>query len=309
MSVNGLLNVTLDVPDLAAGIKFYTDANLRVTTEGNNAKVHCGGKRHASIVLQGGSQRKRLHHLTLGAKKSDFPSMRAAIASHGGRIIEPTVRDNDGLWLEDPHGMLMQIADVPDEHPDQTDETFTINAPGKILRKNRSAMLRRAQNPRPVPLRLGHVMVFTPDVDASVAFFRDALGMRLADHVQDVIAFMCCKSNSDHHVVAFAKSNGVGLHHASFQVASPDDVGRAGAALAASVAGGNWGFGRHTIGSNFFHYVQDPWGSWLEYFCDMDFIEDYSVWSPTNYPLEDSLANWGPPVPHDFVHNYETQPL
>ena len=68
---------------------------------------------------------------------------------------------------------------------------------------------------------------------------------------------------------------------------------------------GDWGFGRHTIGSNFFHYIQDPWGSWFEYYSDMDHIADYSLWTPTNYAMEDSLASWGPEVPHDFVHNYE----
>jgi hypothetical protein len=48
-----------------------------------------------------------------------------------------------------------------------------------------------------------------------------------ADRAQDVIAF-CCVTNSDRHVVAFAKSSGVGFHHASFQVADPDEVGRGG---------------------------------------------------------------------------------
>jgi catechol 2,3-dioxygenase len=32
---------------------------------------------------------------------------------------------------------------------------------------------------------------------------------------------------------------------------------------------------------------------------------DYARWTPTNYAMEDSLANWGPAVPPDFVHNYE----
>jgi catechol 2,3-dioxygenase len=39
----------------------------------------------------------------------------------------------------------------------------------------------------------------------------------------------------------------------------------------------------------------------------MDYIDDHSLWTPTNYGMEDSLANWGPPVPHDFVHNYEAE--
>ncbi len=85
----------------------------------------------------------------------------------------------------------------------------------------------------------------------------------------------------------------------------PDQVGRAGAALLEKTGKGDWGVGRHTIGSNFFHYIQDPWGSWFEYYSDIDHIDDYGLWTPTNYGMEDSLANWGPKVPDDFVHNYE----
>jgi hypothetical protein len=35
-------------------------------------------------------------------------------------------------------------------------------------------------------------------------------------------------------------------------------------------------------------------------------IDGYKLWSPKNYEMADSLANWGPVVPTDFVHNYET---
>lgn len=109
-------------------------------------------------------------------------------------------------------------------------------------------------------------------------------------------------------MVAFAKSPGVGFHHASFQVNDPDEVGRGGRTLTEKSGRGDWGFGRHTIGSNFFHYVQDPWGSWFEYYSDMDYIDDHSLWTPTNYELVDSLASWAPAVPSDFVHNYEVDP-
>jgi catechol 2,3-dioxygenase len=77
--------------------------------------------------------------------------------------------------------------------------------------------------------------------------------------------------------------------------------------LADKARRGDWGFGRHTIGSNFFHYIQDPWGSWFEYYSDMDHIDDYAEWSPTNYGMEDSLASWGPPLPADFGRNYECE--
>ena len=41
----------------------------------------------------------------------------------------------------------------------------------------------------------------------------------------------------------------------------------------------------------------------------IDHIDDYALWTPTNYPMEDSLASWGPAVPKDFVHNYEVDPV
>jgi catechol 2,3-dioxygenase-like lactoylglutathione lyase family enzyme len=202
--------------------------------------------------------------------------------------------------------MLIQLVQQPPDAPlPAAGEAFAINAPGRVVRSHRSAVLAKSFYAPAKPLRLGHLLVFSPDVPRSIAFVTDALGMGLADRAQDVIAFTCARRNSDHHVVAFAKSPGVGFHHASFQVNDPDEVGRGGEALLAKTRLGDWGFGRHTIGSNFFHYIQDPWGSWFEYFSDMDHIEDYSLWTPTNYGMEDSLASWGPKVPRDFVHNYE----
>lgn len=182
---------------------------------------------------------------------------------------------------------------------------FEVDGPGRIVRKRRSAVLPLGSYPPARPRRLGHILVFSPDVPASVRFVTEGLGMGLADHAQDVIAFCCARKDSDHHVLAFAKSPGIGFHHASFQVGDPDEVGRRGRALVGKAGKGEWGFGRHTIGSNFFHYIQDPWGSWFEYYSDMDHIDDYELWKPTNYAMEDSLANWGPEVPKDFVYNYE----
>ena len=35
-----------------------------------------------------------------------------------------------------------------------------------------------------------------------------------------------------------------------------------------------FGVGRHALASNLFHYTRDPWGSWAEYYADMDKISD-----------------------------------
>ena len=306
MTVLSSYSVTLEVPDLRDGNRFYSDAGFAVREQGNRLLCQCPGQNRESIVLVGGAKRKRLHHISLKADPDGFDDARKKATEAGGEVIPaPPGFDAPGLWLRDPHGMIVHLVDAPTDPPLEAQGPFTINEPGRTPRKNSSAMLPRNQTPSPVPLRLGHILVFTPDVMASVKFFTQALGMGLADRAQDVIAFCCARSNSDHHVVAFAKSPGVGFHHASFMLADPDQVGRAGAALKVKSGRGEWGFGRHTIGSNFFHYVQDPWGSWFEYYSDMDFIEDYALWTPRNYDMEDSLANWGPAVPEDFVHNYE----
>ena len=311
MPVLGALSFTLEVASLAEGVTFYTDAGLVADVAkgqgGDVARLRCPGQERDSIVLLGGFARKRLHHLSLRADRLDDIAHLSGV--HGGKVVAaPQGFEDNGLWVEDPHGMLIHLSERPADPELEAVAPFQINAPGSTVRKRRSAMLPGASYAAAKPLRLGHILVFSPDVPASVAFVTDALGMGLADRAQDIIAFCCTRKDSDHHVLAFAKSPGVGFHHGSFLVSDPDEVGRGGRALLAKTKLGDWGFGRHTIGSNFFHYIQDPWGSWFEYYSDMDHIDDYALWTPTNYAMEDSLANWGPDVPHDFVHNYEADP-
>lgn len=304
MTVLGALSVTLEVPDIEQGVRFYTDAGLKAEIDDGIARFRCASQDGHCIALLGGFPRKRLHHITLRAEHLD--SIASRVSEQGGRVVSaPAGFSDQGLWVEDPHGVLIHLLDNVAHAPLAPRAVYEINAPGRIVRKRRSAILPSSSYPPSTPLRLGHIMLFSPDVPKSVAFVTEALGMGLADRAQDIIAFCCARKDSDHHVLAFAKSPGVGFHHASFEVADPDEVGRNGRALLSKAGRGDWGFGRHTIGSNFFHYIQDPWGSWFEYYSDMDHIDDYALWTPTNYGMEDSLANWGPAVPDDFVHNYE----
>lgn len=306
MAVLNALSLTLEVPDLEPGTKFYTDAGLVASVEGDVVRFRCQGQDRDSIVLLGGYSAKRLHHIALRA--DDLNAIAGRVPQAGGTVVEPPEGFVDnGLWVRDPHDMLIHLMEHAADPELEEAAPFLINGPGRVVRKRQSAVLPGPAYGPVKPLRLGHILLFSPDVPASVAFVCDALGMGLADRAQDIIAFCCAKTDSDHHVVAFAKSLGIGFHHASFQVADPDEVGRGGRALLERTGKGDWGFGRHTIGSNFFHYVQDPWGSWFEYYSDMDHIDDHSLWTPTNYEMADSLASWGPTVPPDFVHNYELE--
>ncbi len=70
MAVLGPLSVTLEVPDLDAGIRFYTDAGLVSDISGGVASFRCPDQDRPSIVLIAGAPRKRLHNISLRAEDS-----------------------------------------------------------------------------------------------------------------------------------------------------------------------------------------------------------------------------------------------
>ena len=55
--------------------------------------------------------------------------------------------------------------------------------------------------------------------------------------------------------------------------------------------------GRHVLGSNYFHYVRDPWGSYSEYSSDIDYIPVDCDWEAADHPGDDAFYVWGPNPP------------
>jgi catechol 2,3-dioxygenase len=155
--------------------------------------------------------------------------------------------------------------------------------------------------------RLTHILLFTTSVDAAIPFYTNVLGLKLSDRAGDVLAFFHGVHGSDHHLIALAKSdNGrPGFHHASWIVPSVDQIGIGATSMAEEGYRKSWGTGRHVLGSNYFHYIQDPWGSWWEYACGMDYIPASMDWRSQDHSPDDSFYLWGPEVPPEFVMNSE----
>ncbi|MEZ5657164.1 MAG: VOC family protein [Burkholderiaceae bacterium] len=101
------------------------------------------------------------------------------------------------------------------------------------------------------------------------------------------------------------KSEGRGLHHTSWTVERIDECGMGMEQMLAAGFKEGWGVGRHVIGSNYFYYTRDPWGSFCEFSCDIDFIDEKTEWPSGDYHPEDSFYLWGPAVPEYFVANLE----
>jgi catechol 2,3-dioxygenase len=154
------------------------------------------------------------------------------------------------------------------------------------------------------PRRLSHVLVFTTDIDEAIDFYTGNLGLRLSDR-SDLVAFLHGIHGSDHHILAFAQSTAPGMHHCSWDMSSIDDIGLGAMSMAGKGHVKGWGLGRHVLGSNYFHYVQDPWGSFAEYSCDIDYIPATRPWDAKYHQPEDSFYLWGPEPPADFAINRE----
>ena len=147
---------------------------------------------------------------------------------------------------------------------------------------------------RVTPRRLAHVLLFTRDVEKAVQFYTRTLGLRLSDRSGEGIAFLHGIHGSDHHMIAFVKSSAPGLHHLSWDVGSVDDIGRGAMHMLDKGFARGWGLGRHVLGSNFFHYVGDPWGSFSEYSAGIDFVPADCDWKSGDHAPEDSFYVWGP---------------
>ncbi len=196
---------------------------------------------------------------------------------------------SNSVWFRDPFGVLVELAVTAKVSPERKIETIHRSVPaltrGAIYRDD-------VQTVR--PRRLSHVLLFMPDVLGAIDFYGRALGVRLSDRSGDGIAFMHGVHGSDHHMIAFAKSSRIGYHHSSWDVPSVDDVGLGAMQMAEAGYRHGWGLGRHVLGSNYFHYVQDPWGSFSEYSAEMDFIPAREIWPAKDHSPPTASISGGP---------------
>jgi catechol 2,3-dioxygenase len=253
------------------------------------------------LGLGGGGPRKRLQFISFGAFEDDLPRFRARLDQLRVARIDPSPgAQSNGIWFHDPDGTAIEIRVAEKSSPNEK-SSFDNLSTGPGVQSASSSSKKPVVRPR----RLAHMLVFTRDIPQAIKFYREVLGLRLSDRSGDMIAFMHGIHGSDHHMIAFVKSEGPGLHHLSWDVPSINDIGLGAMHMAEKGFSAGWGLGRHVLGSNYFHYVRDPWGSYAEYSSDIDYIPVDHDWASGDHPPEDSFYVWGPVPPQDFAFNYE----
>jgi catechol 2,3-dioxygenase-like lactoylglutathione lyase family enzyme len=302
LGVHSLDHFALTVPDLEGAERFYTAFGLDVKGEGTAGVVRTKASEHRwALLLEG--KTKRLHHLSFGVFPADFPRFKGRLQRLGVRLQPtPPGLESEGLWFQDPDGVLVELRVAEKSSPDAKVTARSISSPEGV-----AGAPKRSAAPRIMPSRLSHVLTFTRNVPRAITFYRDLLGLRLSDRSGDDIAFLHGPHGSDHHLIAFTRSNAPGLHHCCWDVSSVNDIGLGAAQMAKAGYMAGWGLGRHVLGSNYFHYVRDPWGSHSEYSCDMDYIPAGMSWIARDHEADDAFYVWGPEAPRDWTVNHEAE--
>ena len=150
--------------------------------------------------------------------------------------------------------------------------------------------------------KLGHVVLNVTDLEKSVRFYTEVLGLAISDRYPDSMVpggmvFMRC--NADHHGVALVggerQSDPSSLNHFAFEVATLDEVFRARAWLRKHSVPIVFE-GRRRAGCQIAVEFQDPDGNNLEVYWGIDqvgtngYVRPSSEWRQAR-TLEDAVAN------------------
>ena len=291
MALHRLASITIGVPNVEETSAYYAEFGL--TRDGSTFSTTDGGEQLRIVE----SSSRRLIELCIGVDDPDDLGRAAERLTGLGVTVQ---RDPASVNASEIHSgtcvtikVLPRISQAP-----AVMEAY--NGPGRSDRQNARApgLLREV----PIrPRKLGHVVIGTPDAEASQRFFVDGIGFKVSDQVRGAAAFLRC--STDHHNLLLQPSPVAFLHHTSWQVEDVDEVGRGAMRMLEGHPERHvWGLGRHFIGSNFFWYLRDPAGNFSEYYSDMDTITDDQLWKPGTWePSLRALYAWGPDVPPSML--------
>ncbi|WP_377267990.1 VOC family protein [Peterkaempfera sp. SMS 1(5)a] len=247
--------VELRVPTPAVCADFYAEAwGLEVVeADGDTSWLRGTGDEHHVLTLSRAEQNGigRIS-FAVGTPAEIDQAARRLVARGITPVFGPGPLDQVGggygLRFTDPEGRLIELS-------------ANVEA---VAPRGRDAAL---------PVGVTHTVLNTTDIDASVAFYCQVLGMRVSDWSEHQMAFLRC--NSDHHCIAFNQAEWASLNHVAYEMTSVDHFMRGLGRLRHHGITPQWGPGRHGPGNNTFSYFTDPAGLVCEYTSEVaQIVED-----------------------------------
>ena len=292
MPLHRLTSITLGTPDPAGSSQFFTSFGLDPDGDG------WFGTRDGGNQIELVETRTRsLERLGIAAEDSDDLGRIASLVAETGLGTVAEQSDDQLVLIEPVTGLPVELT-VAEPYASAV-ELPALNAPGIDERVNAPAPSVLADNPGR-PSNLTHIVYASPDQPTTLRFFTDVLGFEVSDGLPGIIAFARC--GEVHHNVAIQAGPVAYLHHIAFEMDSIDDVVRSGQKLVDEDPDRHmWGLGRHAIGSNWFWYMRDPSGVFVEYTADIDRITAQDLWEPKDWQGQEFLYSYGPPTPAAFL--------
>lgn len=294
MGLHRLLGFTAAVPDPGGLAAFFGELGLAHDPTTGFTGTDGG----AGVLVEDGDFR-RLVRVEFGCEgPADINAVARRLADGGGT---PVVGDDEVRML-DPASRVELVVRVAGPAPVPRPTPLVVpNAPGATVRADaRAPAVFAAARP---PRRLGHLVIGTPALGETRDLLVHGIGLKLSDEIGGVITFLRC--SPDHHNVALVESPVPLLQHYSWECDDIDHVGHsASALLRPDPSRHTWGLGRHFAGSNFYWYLRDPAGSYLELYSDLDQILDDEAWERrgrTPLAFEHVANSWGPDLPLEFI--------
>jgi len=306
-TVQDIAYVRYQAPDLDRMEAFLIDFGLQRSVRTGRAlymRAH-GADHHVHVTELGDSART----LGFGMKVTSAADLER-IARKTGAPVEDNPEPGGGrrVRLTDPAGFTVDLIHgqallqpLPHREP------LAVNPASG--RKRFGRPIRLAPKASSV-MRLGHVVLLVPAFEATLAFYRNLLGMRVSDSYwagspdNTIAAFLNCGAGStwtDHHTVAViaAQDGQARFDHTAFEVLDLDDLMQGGEYLKSREHHHSWGVGRHIQGSQLFDYWRDPFGHKIEHWTDGDLVNDQT---PVGHAeiTPNELRQWAPPMSAEF---------
>lgn len=183
-AIHSVVEYVLAVPDLEKMRHFHESFGHEIRTEGEGLGLYCKGHPHRWARFFAGDKRQ-LRWITLGIYAEDEAEFARRITERGLGCSPPSNIATDGLWLNGPDNLPIQLVVTKKVSPSQPAPR---EFPPECQNKGRAPA--SFAIPKVHPLYMSHILLFTADVASAMAFYRDVLGLKLSDQTEPFIAFM-----------------------------------------------------------------------------------------------------------------------
>jgi catechol 2,3-dioxygenase-like lactoylglutathione lyase family enzyme len=289
--ITHLRHVDLGVPDFDRQLAFYTDL-WQLSPETTDTGI-------AFLAAQGSPEQYQVRLRADAEKRVDLIAFGAETAADVDALAEKLGREGVTL-INTPDKLQTPGGGYGFRFFDLEGRTVEVSS-DVALRVHR-----RIAEGEPVPVKLSHVVINSPQPEALVAWYDRHLDFTLSDtltspHMGEMMYFLRC--NPQHHSLAIARCPHVSLHHASFEMRGIDEYMRGTGRLLRAGVEKVWGPGRHLAGNNTFSYFLDPQGNTIEYTTELENLDE-DTWHPSLHDFTDPMVSdqWGTANPmSEFV--------